>query len=154
MKKLKNLMTMFLCMFVLTGVFASPEVYATGGQATGGQNTTGQTVTMPNISMNADGSSLNIGEIGRSTKGQLMGEILVQYRSLITFLAGIALISMIGFFIINLIALGNSKGNPQERQKAITGLIVSGIATAGLGSVTLFTALFYNMLGEKGTTAS
>lgn len=79
-------------------------------------------------------------------KKTTLNNLLSEYRTVIAFLSGIGSLSMIMFFIMNFIALGNSKGNPQARQKAITGLIVSGIATAGLGSVTVITGLFYNML--------
>ena len=72
--------------------------------------------------------------------------ILGEYRLLIAFGSGIVSFTMIGIFIANFIKLGNSKGNPQERQKAITALIFTGIATALAGSVTTITTLFYNFL--------
>ena len=135
MKKLKKLITSFLVIFMMTGVFAPNMAYATNSNQ------------IPEISV--DGGTLNTGSVESTEKGKVFNKILTEYRGVVTFISGIGLVSMIMFFIFNLIALGNSKGNPQERQKAITGLIVSGIATAGLGSVTLITTLFYNMIADK-----
>ena len=135
MKKLKKLITSFLVIFMMTGVFAPNMAYATNSNQ------------IPEISV--DGGTLNTGSVESTEKGKVFNKILTEYRGVVTFISGIGLVSMIMFFIFNLIALGNSKGNPQERQKAITGLIVSGIATAGLGSVKLITTLFYNMIADK-----
>ena len=104
-----------------------------------------QAVGVPTIKFDSSGNvSGTIKDL--DDKKTTLNNLLSEYRTIITFLSAIGSLSMIAFFILNFIALGNSKGNPQERQKAITGLIVSGIATAGLGSVTLITGLFYNML--------
>lgn len=79
-------------------------------------------------------------------KTETLNEVLKQSRLVVVFLSGLASLTVIGLFIINFINLGNSRGNPQERQKAINGLIVCGIATAGLGSITLISKLFFNMI--------
>ena len=104
-----------------------------------------QAGSVPSIKFDKDGNvSGTIKEL--DDRKTVLNDLLGEYRVVITFLSGIGSLAMISFFIMNFIALGNSKGNPQARQKAIAGLIVSGIATAGLGSVTLITGLFYNML--------
>lgn len=82
----------------------------------------------------------------KTDKGQgAFNSMLNQYRKIINFVCGIGCLSMIMFFIFNLIKLGGSQGNPQERKQAITGLIITGISTAILGSITLVTGLFYSM---------
>ena len=103
--------------------------------------------TIPNIQINSSNNITN-GLYNSGKKDKLLNKILTEYRGIIVFISGIAMLSMIMFFIFNFIELGNSKGNPQARQKAISGLIVSGIATAGLGAVTLIVQLFYNMIKE------
>lgn len=100
--------------------------------------------TIPSITISNDGKVSN--GLSTTKKSTLLTKVLKQYRKIIVFISGVGLLSMVMFFIFNLIELGNSRGNPQLRQKAINGLIMSGIATAGLGSVTLITTLFYNML--------
>lgn len=93
-----------------------------------------------------EGGKVNVDQIKPKSANEFFTTSLTQYRKVIVFISGIGTLSMILFFILNFINLGKSQGNPQERQKAVTGLIITGIATAGLGSVTLITSLFYNML--------
>lgn len=80
------------------------------------------------------------------SKETVLNRLLTKYRLIIVFLLAIGMLSSIMFFIFNFIELGNSRGNPQARQKAVNGLIMSGVSTAGLGSVILITTLFYNVL--------
>lgn len=157
MKKMKNLMLAMLVAFVTVGTvdysnnYVSYASSASSSSSTKDPNKKEPAKTedktnynkVPEVTMTGNELSTGLENIPR---GETFGNILTQYRGVVTFISGIALISMIMFFIFNLIALGNSKGNPQERQKAIQGLIVSGIATAGLGSVTLITTLFYNFM--------
>ena len=136
MNKLKKYLTIILTIFAISGTF---EISNT--------NFVQATANIPNIQIGNDNNISN-GLQKSEAKGKLLNKILTEYRGVVVFISGIAMISMIMFFIFNFIELGNSKGNPQARQKAINGLIISGIATAGLGSVTLITQLFYNMISE------
>ena len=136
MNKLKKYLTIVLTIFAVSGIF---EISNT--------NFVQATANIPNIQIGNDNNISN-GLQKSEAKGKLLNKILTEYRGVVVFISGIAMISMIMFFIFNFIELGNSKGNPQARQKAINGLIISGIATAGLGSVTLITQLFYNMISE------
>lgn len=142
MKKVKKIFASMLCLCMLVGTISTNIAFASGG--------TTSKPSMDDIEI-VDGK-LNIGayEKDDTEKGKLLNRVLTEYKGIVTFITGIALVSMIMFFVLNLIALGNSKGNPQERQKAVTGLIVSGIATAGLGAVNIIVALFYNMITEEG----
>ena len=81
-------------------------------------------------------------------KKDTLNTILTKTKSIVVFLSAIGSLTVIACFILNFINLGHSKGNPEARKKAISGLIVCGIATAGLGSVTLITQLFYNMIRD------
>lgn len=74
-------------------------------------------------------------------------EFLSKYRNLVILLAAIAALTMVVLFIIGFIRLGASAGNPNARSEAIKGIIVTGIATALLGSVSLITYLSYSALG-------
>lgn len=105
---------------------------------------TGGIESMPTFSMS--GGNLNMGDLANANKDDFFNTVLSEYRGIVMFISGIGTISMILFFILNFINLGKSQGNPQERQKAISGLIISGIASAGLGSVTMIVALFFNAL--------
>lgn len=135
MNKLKKYLTIILTIFAISGIFEISNTSVVQASA-----------NIPNIQIQGDNISNGLQK--SEAKGKLLNKILTEYRGVVVFISGIAMISMIMFFIFNFIELGNSKGNPQARQKAINGLIVSGIATAGLGSVTLITQLFYNMISE------
>lgn len=69
-----------------------------------------------------------------------------KYKGFIVGISGIGTLTMIILFVMNFMKLGATSGNPQERQKVLTGLIITGLATAGLGSVTTFVTLFYYIL--------
>lgn len=81
---------------------------------------------------------------GFNSEDDAFSHIIDKYKVIITFFAAMGAITMVGIFIYTFIKLGTTAGNPQERQKCLTGLIVTGLATALLGSVALFTGLFYN----------
>ena len=53
---------------------------------------------------------------------------------------------MVVFFIINFMKLGSSAGNPQARSQALTGVLWTGLAAAGLGAVSIIAGFFYNAL--------
>ena len=99
-----------------------------------------------NLSITTQGGNIQIKPIEPKSADEFFGLAINKYRGAITFVSGMGAIAMIMFFILNFIKLGGSQGNPQERRKAVTGLIVSGIATACLGSVGLVVGLFFNML--------
>lgn len=71
--------------------------------------------------------------------------MLMEYRVIIVATLAISTLAVTAMFIIGFMKLAASAGNPGARQKAISSLFMTGIATAGLGSVTLIVALFYNM---------
>ena len=136
MKSFKKILVTILVMFISFGAIESSQIQASAS-------------TIPNIKISEKNNGKIENGLEKTQKKQVLNKILTEYRGVVTFISGIGTLSMIMFFIFNFIALGNSKGNPQERQKAIHGLIASGLATAGLGSVTLITGLFYNMLNLK-----
>ena len=136
MNKFKKLLISILVMFISIGAVESHQLQVNANN-------------IPNIQISEKNNGKIENGLEKTKKKQVLNKILKEYRGIVTFISGIGTLSMIMFFILNFIALGNSKGNPQERQKAIHGLIASGLATAGLGSVTLITGLFYNMLNLK-----
>lgn len=60
--------------------------------------------------------------------------------------AGLGTIIFLFFFIKNILAVGAASGNPQRRSEALIGVLWTGIAAAGCGSVTVIAALFWNAL--------
>ena len=138
MNILKKYIILILSIFLLSSsnvALSSVEVYANNA-------------TIPDIKLDSSNNIKN-GLYQAKKSNKLLNKILKEYRGIVVFISAIAMLSMIMFFIFNFIELGNSRGNPQARQKAINGLIVSGIATAGLGSVVLIVQLFYNMIKDN-----
>lgn len=80
---------------------------------------------------------------GFDTQDDAFQHILTKYKTIITFFSALAAVTMVGIFIYTFTKLGASATNPMERSKCITGLLISGIAAALLGSVALFTGIFY-----------
>ena len=69
-----------------------------------------------------------------------------KYRTVVVGVSGVGAITMIVFFILNFMKLGSSAGNPQARSQALTGVLWTGLAAAGLGAVSIIAGFFYNAL--------
>lgn len=77
-----------------------------------------------------------------TTQGAAWTEIMVKYRVFIVGCAGAATLTLLLIWLYLFTKMGTSATNPMERRKASQSLVLCGIATALLGSVTLFTGLF------------
>mgnify|MGYP004584727153 CR=1 FL=1 len=90
----------------------------------------------------------NIGSGSTNSMNGSFSKIIDKYKTAITFISAIGAVTMVAIFILNFMKLGTTSGNPTERSKCITGLIWSGIAAAGLGSVALVVGIFYGALRD------
>lgn len=72
---------------------------------------------------------------------------LVEYRSLIVGILGVATLTALLMFIksITSVVIG-SASSPQQKTAKMTQVLYCGLATAGLGGLTIFAGLFWNML--------
>lgn len=101
---------------------------------------------VPDVSI-GEGGSISISGGGFDTdEGSAWSQILSKYRGFIVGISGIAAITMVGVFIFHFIKLAGSATNPSARSSALVGLMWSGVAAAGLGSVSLVVGLFYNSI--------
>ena len=98
---------------------------------------------------------LSIGEDGlikiEDKKSNLTSEktwnaLIKRYKNVIVGFSAVAALTMLMWFIFKFTKLGVCADNPQQRAEVIRGLWVTGIATAFLGSVSLFVYIFYTML--------
>lgn len=103
------------------------------------------------VSANSDGTVTitNKAFNDRSSKENPWVNVITKYRTFIVGISGIGAVTMVLCFIVCFIKLGASTGNPQARQSAITGILWTGIAAAGLGSVAIITGFFANMFTNK-----
>lgn len=96
------------------------------------------------VQMSADGS-MDIFGMGQGDTAQ-WNNLFSKYRTAVVGISGVGAITMIVFFIINFMKLGSSAGNPQARSQALTGVLWTGLAAAGLGAVSIIAGFFYNAL--------
>ena len=97
-----------------------------------------------NVNMTEEGG-LNVMGIGTGDSNQ-WNNLFGKYRTVVVGISGVGAITMIVFFIINFMKLGSSAGNPQARSQALTGVLWTGLAAAGLGAVSIIAGFFYNAL--------
>ena len=105
------------------------------------------------IKYNSDGS-LTYGDAYTKNTDQanVWNEIFTQYKGLIAGITGLATLTMVVLFIMNFVKLAKAGDNPNERNKAISGLLWTGAGAAGLGAVTIFVSLATNLLKGTPTT--
>ena len=101
-----------------------------------------------NVTVGDDGSLVvsGGGMSSTTTSGTAWTKIIQKYKNFIVGISGIGCVSMILFAVFNFMQLGAKSGNSSERQKCIVGLVFSGVAAAGLGSVTVIVGFFYSAL--------
>ena len=98
------------------------------------------------VEVDSDGRVTYGGDLATGSDGSSWTQLISKYRFFIAGVSGIGAVSMILFFIINFMKLGATSSNPQERSRAIMGLVFSGLAAAGLGAVTFIVGIFFNAL--------
>lgn len=86
------------------------------------------------------------GGMEQTTGATAWNSFLAKYKNFIVGISGVGAVTMILFFIMQLLKLGGTAGNPQERSKVLAGLVWSGVAAAGLGIVSVLVGFFYNAL--------
>ena len=73
-------------------------------------------------------------------------QIFSNISGIITGISGLGVLCCILAFIIQILRLGAAAGNPAEREKAIKGLLWTGIGTAGCSAAALIFGLAYGLL--------
>lgn len=87
--------------------------------------------------------SLSGGGLTNTSSSEAMSGLINKYKVIIVCFSGFGAVTMIAFFIMNFLKLGSTATNPSERAKVLAGLVWTGIAAAGLGSVSLLVGFFY-----------
>lgn len=73
-------------------------------------------------------------------------QIFSNISGIITGISGLGILCCILAFILQILKLGAAAGNPAEREKAIKGLLWTGIGTAGCAASALIFGLAYGLL--------
>ena len=73
-------------------------------------------------------------------------QIFESISLIITGITGVGVLACVLAFVIQIMKLGAAAGNPSERERALSGLLWTGIGTAGLGAVTIIFAFAYSLI--------
>ena len=71
---------------------------------------------------------------------------LYEYKGLVVGILGIAALTALLMFIKNFVGLSFSGDNPSARKQKMISILFCGIATAGLGALTIVMGFFWNVL--------
>lgn len=77
---------------------------------------------------------------------QAFTDFVAEYSVLLSVGSGFGILTGILAFIVLFMRIGANGDNPQERAKAAKELIVVGISTAALGSVSFLTWMLYHII--------
>ena len=138
--------------FMLLAVFIALTMPIVSGKLISKNYATSNTTTTESgglgdidVSMGDDGTVSVTGfEDGGSES--TWNKIFQKYKVVIAGISGVCTLTFIVIFMVNISKLGMSADNPTARSKAIGGLLVTGIAVALFGSVTVICGLFWNSL--------
>lgn len=101
------------------------------------------------IDITMDGDGLKVDGSGFSTDSKTAWDTFFKrYKKFIVGISGMATLTMVAIFIYCFIKLGASTGNEKARKEAQVGILWSGVATAGMGAVTLIVGFFYSSLKD------
>lgn len=84
-------------------------------------------------------------------KDAIETHVMSQVREVAQVITTICTIICFVAFLISVTKLATSAGNPQARQRALSGILVSGIALALFGGAWVVVSFFWNFLNQ-GTT--
>lgn len=88
----------------------------------------------------------NPGESMASTLSEPFNSFMERYRFWITGFSGIATLVLVAVLVYRITKLSGSGANPMERQKAIKGIIISGVGIALMGSLSFFCGILWNLI--------
>ncbi len=147
MTKLVSKILLFLVAAMMILQIAAPiTVHAADGETD--ENDFGVKYEFKDTDPIGTGNTLKRGGAYMDDKGKdgVWNRIFTEYKGIIVGITGIGTLTMVCLFIFNFMKLGQSAGNPQARSQALTGLLWTGIAAAGLGGVTLFVGFSTSLL--------
>ena len=81
-----------------------------------------------------------------TTQGAAWTEVFVKYRVFILGVTGMATLTLVIIWIYLFVRLAGTSGNSMARRQASSSLLLCGVATALMGSVTFFVHLFLFVL--------
>lgn len=96
-----------------------------------------------NVTIDKSGNASITGE---NDSAGAWSKLIEKYKGFIVGVSAVGAVTMVVLFIIQFMKLGSAAGNPQQRSQALTGVLWTGLAAAGLGAVSLIVGIFYNAI--------
>ena len=137
----KLLAGVMMASMLLTGFVTAQTVMEPTAVYADGASFEGIDIKLENGSMSITGDNVE------TDQNDAWNTILSKFQVVVMGISGVGTVCMVLFFIMNFIKLGAASTNPSEVAKIKTALLYSGLAAAGLGSVTFIVGLFYGILG-------
>lgn len=128
--------------FVLFLGLASPQTVEANSDTTAGGGVSNLNVDFQGGRVDFSGGGFDENQDTDSVWGNILSRFHVQIAAVFGVFMLVALYKF-GELLVKLIM---SSDNPQGRGRVISGMIVSGIATAALGAATILFGFFYHML--------
>lgn len=146
MIKQKNI-AMILLMIILMMTFSTIAVFADEGEKDIA-NDIGDVNVKMTVDPTTGEASIDMGLGFNEADGtqEVWSQIFIKYKAVIVGFTGIAMLTSIIIFIVKFMQLQASSGNPTAKAQALQGLLWTGLATAGIGSVTVIVGFFYYAL--------
>ena len=129
----KRLLSLFMVLICLLTMFSSITAFGASADVVDGE------ITIDNGKVTLKGPQ----NITGSTQAQ--AKVIEKSKAIMVFIGGLLAATSVLVFIFYFLKLGMISNNPRERKEVVTGLLISGVSAAMLGSVTLIVGLFYGM---------
>lgn len=130
-------LALILAFVMFLGLAAPQTVHADGGNSIG------------DMTITFDGSKVDLtggGFESNTDSSSVWEDILTRFHVQIAAIFGVFMLVALYKFGELLVKLIMSSDNPQGRGRVMSGMVVSGIATAALGAATILFGFFYHML--------
>lgn len=153
-KLVKTVMMSVIGAFVCLGLCFTPVDTVSANDGTTSTESSEEPATVEadglgGINVQIDPSSGNVvidGLDDEKGSAAAWNTVLVKYKGIISGVSAVITLTMVVLFLVNLVKVASSNGNPNAKTSALSGLLWTGIATAGVGAVDIFLAIFYNAL--------
>lgn len=124
-----------------------PTALAANTVTTGGGTNGSGSNNFGGIDVGSNGEITVGGSNGNSATATTFTSVIDKYKTVCTYILAIVTITMVIFMILQFTKLGAAGDNQMARKQAIGGILTTGIATALLGSLTIWFGFFYNVVG-------
>ena len=150
-KYYKNVLTIFILLLLMfcalpTSVLAKETAKTTTtSSSSGGVTDINEIADMFKYSSSGGNLDFQVSEKQGTDDETFWNKIFSEYKGLIVGATGLATLTFMMLFVVNFMKLAATAGNPTERQKILKGMLWTGLASAGAGSLSIFLSFSMNL---------